>query len=106
MLTLQWLEQPEPQQPDPAQRWSTLRLSAVPLSRPVLIRLTPAQATMQARQRSLVEGLLRLLARMASVARLPSPRLEPLIEPGPGDQLLEVVLGDGRSPVPSQQRWQ
>lgn len=105
MVTLQWLEQPEPLEPDPTQRWHTLQVRGVPLQRPVLIRLSLAQASMLERQRSLLQGLLQLLARMASASQLPAPKLARLQAPDGATQLLEVVLADGHTPVDMQPRW-
>jgi len=106
MLTLQWLDHPEAPESDPAQRWNTLQVRGIPLQRPVLIRLSLAQASMLERQRSLLQGLSRLLVRMASLRQRPAPKLARLQAPDAATQLLEVVLADGHAPVAMQPRWQ
>lgn len=134
MLSLQWLEHPEPassEEPassaesascaepassaEPASgaksaptklRWHTLRVGALPLRRPVVLRLVPAQETVEPQLLCLVDQLRDLLGRMAGEA-MPElqPELDDLEEPSPGTWRLEVVLADGCSPVAPQHRW-
>lgn len=111
MLILQWLDQPEPEPPDPTAPapppalWQTLEVGAIPLRRPVLIRLVPARGAVVPRLRRLLDQLRHLLATMAC-GPLAQPCLEPLRPPLDAANLLEVVLADGQTAVALQPRWE
>lgn len=117
MLTLQWQEQPEsePQQEGAAAAgmsaaadsalWQTLQLGAIPLRRPVLIRLVAAHAAVLPRLQRLLDQLQKLLTAMACEP-LGQPQALPLVEPSPEANLLEVVVADGHTPVALQPRWE
>lgn len=92
MMTLQWQDQPG------SQRWQTLRTASPLAHRPVVVHLGLASTTLADAMGRLVAEILKLLEQMGAPA-ISSPKPEAL-DNGPSDAYrLEVIVGDGVTPI-------